>query len=151
MTGSDAPPLLRQVLPDDPRRLVLADLVARLASGLAARAGAYEAAAGKAAGALREALTRLAQASHAQAAELAPLARALGVATVPTPPSRPSGVTSLGTTLGEAFQAERTMEWGSLELAGLAPDPASKALAERLIAGTAANAEEVRRLYLRYT
>src|SRR6185295_10198615 len=71
----------------------------------------------RAAGALREALARLAQASLAQAAELVPLARALGVP--PAPASPPGVATSLGTTLGEAFQAERTMEWVSRELVGL--------------------------------
>jgi hypothetical protein len=149
MMESEALPILSQVTPDNPRRLVLADLVARLAAGLAARAGAYEAAAGRAAGALREALARLAQASHAQAVELRPLARALGV--TPAPASPPGGATSLGITLGEAFQAERTMEWESRELVGLAPDLATKALASRLAAQAARNAEEVRRLYLRYT
>jgi hypothetical protein len=148
---SDAPPIPGQVMPGDPRRLVLADLVARLAGGLAERAGAYETAAAEADGALRQALAGLAEASRAQGVDLAPLARELGAPTTPPPPSPSGGATSLGTTLGEAFQAERTMEWGSRELAGLAPDPATRALAGRLAARAAANAQEVRRLYLRYT
>jgi hypothetical protein len=151
MTESDAPPIPRPDVPDDPRRLVLAYLVTRLAAGLAGQVVAYEAAAAKAGDALRQALTGLAQASRAQAAELAPLARALGVAAAPPPPSPLESVTSWGTMLGEAFQAERTLEWGSRELAGLAPDSTTRALASRLAAQAARNAEEVRRLYLRYT
>ena len=56
-----------------------------------------------------------------------------------------------GVVLGEAFQDERHLERTSRELAVLAGDPRLKALAARLAAGAARDAEEVRKLYLRYS
>jgi hypothetical protein len=139
-------------LPDDPRRLMLVDLVARLAAGLATRAGDYEAAAGQAEGALRRALEGLAGAKHAQAADLAPLARALGVPppSLP-PPSLPGPPLAWGVVLGEAFQAERALEGISWELAALTQDASVRAVAIRLGAATGRDGKEVRRLYLRYS
>jgi hypothetical protein len=152
MTESDSGPAPGRDLPADPRRLMLADLVARLAAGLAARARAYEAAAGEARGALRQALEGLARAKHAQAADLAPLGSALGVSQpalpAPFPAKTPPG---WGVILGEAFQAERDLEAIGRELAGLALDPAVKVLAARLAAGADRDGREVRKLYLRYT
>lgn len=136
----------------DPRRLVLADLVGWLATAVATRARAYEAAAVQAEGDLRQALDQLARAKHAQAADLAPLARALGVPVPFVPPAAPPGsAVSLGVILGEAFQAERALERTGRELATLAGDPAVKALAARLAAGAARDGAAVRKLYLRYS
>ena len=152
MTESDARPALGPDVSDGPRRLVLADLLARFAAGLATQARAYEAAAGQAGGALRQALEELARAKHAQAAGLAPLERALGVPTRSLlPPLPPGAPLSWGVILGEAFQAERVLAGFGRELTGLAPDPAIRALATRLAAGLGRDREEVRRLYLRYT
>jgi hypothetical protein len=53
--------------------------------------------------------------------------------------------------LGQAFQAERTMEWVSRELAVLAEDPTIRALAALLTGQMALDREEVRKLYLRYS
>jgi hypothetical protein len=53
--------------------------------------------------------------------------------------------------LGEGFQGERALEWTGRELAALAPDPAVKALAARLVVDVVRDAEEVRKLYLRYS
>ncbi len=134
----------------DPRHLVLADLAARLASGLTTRAQAYEAAARQAEGDLREALERLARAKRAQAADLFPVARgpAEGSRASASPPAaaRPWGVV-----LGEAFQDERDLERTGRELAVLAEAPALKALAARLAGGAARDGEVVRGLYLRYS
>jgi hypothetical protein len=137
---------------DDPRRLVLADLVARIVSGLAGSARAYETASGRSDGPLRQALEELGRAKHAQAADLTPLARTLGVS--PTPPPSATPVEALpgwGVVLGEAFQAERTLEKLGRELAGLTPDPSVRALALRLAAGAGRDGGYVRKLYLRYS
>jgi hypothetical protein len=113
------------------------------------RARAYEAAAGQAQGDLRQALDRLGRAKHAQVADLLPAARALGA---PVPPGSPPGPPrAWGVVLGEAFQDERDLEWTSRELAVLAGDPRLKALAARLAGSAARDAEEVRKLYLRYS
>ncbi|HEX2501979.1 MAG TPA: hypothetical protein VHO73_11020 [Methylomirabilota bacterium] len=151
MTESDAGPVPGRDLPADPRRLVLADLVARLAAGLATRARDYEAAAGQE-GALRRPLQELARAKHAQLADLAPLCDALGAprSALPTP-ALASPPLAWGVILGKAFQAERDLEGLGRELGGLAADPAIKALAARLAAGADRDGREVRRLYLRYT
>jgi hypothetical protein len=126
--------------------------VGRLAAGLAARARAYEAAAERAEGELREALDQLARAKDAEALDLAPLARALGASVSPDVPPPPSGAPpAWGVILGEAFQGERELEATARELASLAPDSASKALAARLAVATARGAGKVRKLYLRYT
>jgi hypothetical protein len=53
--------------------------------------------------------------------------------------------------LGDAFQGERDLEWTGRELAVLAVDPALKALGARMAGGAARDAEEVRKLYLRYS
>lgn len=133
----------------DPRRLVLADLVARLAAGVTTRARAYEAAAGQAEGDLRKALERLERAKLDQAAELLPLARTLGAS---VPAAGPEGTPGpWGVVLGEAFQGERRLERTSRELAVLAGDPRLKALAARLAGSAARDADEVRKLYLRYS
>ena len=130
---------------------MVADLAARLAAGVAARARAYEVAAGQGEGALRGVLEGLGRAKHAEAADLAPLARALGVAAPPLPPETPPGAPpSWGVVLGEAFQAERGLEQMGRELAGLTPDPAVRALALRLAAAAGRDGAAVRRLYLRY-
>src|SRR5215467_13036208 len=93
---------------DDPRRVMESELAARIAAGLAGRGRAYEAAAARAQGDLQRALADLGRAKLAQAADLAPLARALGV----PPPAPPTGTSAStapdwGRVLGEAFQAER--------------------------------------------
>ena len=136
----------------DPRRLVLADLVARLAASVLALAGEYEAAAGRAQGPLGQTLEDLARAKDAQAADLAALASALGV----PPPSAPRAAAptfplSWGVILGEAFQGERAIERIGRELGTLAADPLVKALAARLATGAARDGQAVRKLYLRYT
>jgi hypothetical protein len=138
-------------LAEDPRRLVLAYLMSRFAAGLAAQAAEYAQAAVHAAGALRGSLQDLARAKEAELMALAPSAHALGVSTsipdapVDSPP-RPWGVV-----LGEAFQAERTLERVGRELAAGAWDASIRALAARLTSEIAQDREEVRRLYLRYT
>jgi hypothetical protein len=152
MTEPDATAASDAAGPDaaaDPRRLVLADLVARLAAGVTAQALRYEAAAARAQGDLSEALDRLGRAKHAQAADLLPAARALGASVPPASPPGPAG--SWGVILGEAFQGERELEWTGRELAVLAGDPALKGLAARVAGDSARDGEEVRRLYLRYT
>ena len=152
MTESDPLPPPGYDTADDPRRVVLADLVARLAAGVAAGARGYEAAASRAEGGLRHGLEALARAKHAEAAGLVPLARSLGVSAPLLPPPLPSRApVSWGEILGEAFQAERVLEGVGRELAGLTSEPTVRALATRLIAGVSRDREEVRRLYLRYT
>jgi hypothetical protein len=152
MTDTDATPAAGADASDDPRRLVLADLVLQLAAGVAARARHYEAAARQAGGNLRQALEALARAKHAQATDLAPLASALGVSTPLPPPASPlPGPASWGIILGEAFQGERAMEAIARELAILAADPPLKALGMRLAAGAARDGQGVRKLYLRYS
>jgi hypothetical protein len=131
---------------------VLTDLIGRLVRGAMECAGRYEAAARQADGALWEALEALGRAKRAQAADLAPMAAALGVPV----PSVDAGVPgssppAWGAVLGEAFQAERALERTARELVALTQDPAMKALAGRLAAGAAEQGREVRRLYLRYT
>ena len=153
MTTPDASPARPPVSADDPRRLGLADLAGRLIGGLAALARTYEAAAQHAHGALQQALGELARAKASQVAVLAPLARSLGVVGGPPPAPVPVPETppAWGVILGEAFQAERTMEWGSRELAVLAEDPTIQALAILLATGLGRDLGEVRKLYLRYT
>jgi hypothetical protein len=152
MIEADTGPTSERDMTDDPQHLVLADLVARLGAGLATRARVYEAAAGEAEGPLREALEQLARTKHAQAADLAWLAGALGVAP-PSPPllSPPRSPLAWGVILGEAFQGERALEGIGRELAGLTLDPAVRVLATRLAAGAGRDGREVRRLYLRYS
>ena len=136
----------------DPRRVGLTDLVARLAAGLAEGARRYEAAAGRADGTLREALGHLAQAKRAQTADLAPLARALGVSAPPAEPADPFPTSpSWGVVLAEAFQAERGLERLARELAPLGGDPLVGSLAGRLAMGAAQGGAQVRKLYLRYS
>jgi hypothetical protein len=150
MTELAAAPPPPAPVPDDPRRLVLADLVGGLVSGLMAQAAEYERAASRAAGELRQSLVDLHRAKEAEIAALAPLARDLGVtASAPPPPSGPDR--SWGVVLGEAFQAERTLERVGRELTAGAGDPATHALRARLTSEIAQDRQEVRRLYLRYT
>ena len=149
MTESDPLPPPGFDTADDPRRVVLADLVARLAAAVAAGGRDYEAAASRAEGDLRHGLEKLARAKRAEAAALAPLARTLGVPAPSLPPPRTPA--SWGETLGAAFQAERVLEGVARELAGLTSDPAIRALATRLVIEVSRDREEVRRLYLRYT
>jgi hypothetical protein len=149
MTEPDGITAPRPAVAADPRRLVLADLVTRLAAGVATRARHYEAAATEAQGELKQALDRLGRSKDAQTADLLPAARALG-ASVP-PGSAPTPGRPWGVILGEAFQGERDLEWTGRELAVLAGDPALKTLAARLAGGSARDAQEVRKLYLRYS
>ena len=136
----------------DPRRVMVADLAARIAAGLAGRVRAYEAAAGRAQGDLQRALADLGRAKHTQAADLAPLARALGVPSPVLPAATSAGTNpDWGVVLGEAFQDERTLEEMSRELALLTVDPAVQALSARLAAAAGRDGREVRKLYLRYT
>jgi hypothetical protein len=152
MTASDAiPPPAAYDTPDGPRRLVLADLVARFATATARQASRYEAAAGQAEGDLREALEGLARAKQLEVRDLAPLARALGAAPPPPPPPAASGTPHWGVILGEAFQAERVLEGLGRELTGLTADPGVKVLGSRLTAEVLRDREEVRKLYLRYS
>lgn len=152
MTESDAPPSPGSDLAHDPRRVMLADLVGRLAAAVAVGAGGYEAAASCAEGPLRDALEVLARAKHAEAADLAPLARTLGVSAPPRRPTPPPGTpVSWGATLGAIFQDERVLEGIARELVGLASDPSVRALAARLVTAVSRDREEVRKLYLRYT
>jgi hypothetical protein len=136
----------------DARRIVLADLVGRLVRVVTDAAGRYEAAAGRAEGALRRALEALGRAKQAQAAELAPLARALGASATPAAPGLPEPpLPAWGVIFGEAFEAERDVERIARELLALTTDPSVRALAGRLAVGASAHRGEVRRLYLRYT
>ena len=137
---------------DDPRRLAVADLTARLSAGLARQSRGYEAAAARSGGPLRQVLDGLGRAKHTQVADLAPLARAFGVPT-PTAPSEIPAESSpdWGVILGEAYQGERALEGTARELAGLATDTAVRALALRLVTGTGRDGGEVRKLYLRYS
>ena len=150
MTEPAAPPEISAFAPDDPRRLVLADLVAQLAAGLAEREAAYGRAAGRAEGALRSALEGLQRAKTAQRQALAPLARALGVAD-PAPAGRADGPAHWGAILGEAFQGERTLERITREVAAGVVDPATRALMAGLAMQIARDRDAVRRLYLQYT
>ena len=149
MTEPAAAPPPTAPVPDDPRRLVLADLVGGLVSGLMEQAAEYERAASSAAGALRQSLEDLYRAKQAEIAALAPLARDLGVTAAAPPPSGPDR--AWGVVLGEAFQAERTLERVVRELAAGAGDPGIRALGARLNSEIARDRGEVRRLYLRYT
>jgi hypothetical protein len=152
MTESDAlPPGYAES--DDPRRLVLADLVGQLAARVATQARAYEEAARVGPSEpLHPTLEALARAKQAQAADLAPLGRALGAPTAPpSAPPPPDTPPRWGVILGEAFQGERELEALAQELARLAPDPAVGTLAGRLAAGAHRDGEAVRRLYLRYS
>ena len=136
----------------DARDLVVADLVGRLARSVTEGIGRYEAAARQADGALRDALEALGRAKHAQAADLAPSARALGVPGLPAASGSPtSSPPAWGVILGEAFQGERALERLARELGTLAGDPLLAALAGRLSAGAAQQGREVRKLYLRYS
>ena len=152
MTELDVTPTLGPDAFDGPHRLMLADLVARLAASVPTLAREYEAAAGQAEGALGQTLEDLARAKHAQAADLAPLASALGVPAPSAPRvAPPTSPLSWGVILGEAFQGERAIERAGRELGALAVDPLVKALAARLAAGAARDGQAVRKLYLRYT
>lgn len=139
--------------PSDPRRILVADVVGRLAGRLEALGQRYEAAAGLAEGPLREALLGLAQRKRLQAADLAPLAASLGLtapATTPSgseTPARPGW----GVLLGGAFGAERSLETAARELGALTQDPAVAGVGVRLAAAAARDQAAVRTLYLRYT
>jgi hypothetical protein len=150
MTEPAAPPEISAFAPDDPRRLVLADLVAQLAAGLREREAAYAGAAGRAEGALRTALEALQRAKAAQREALAPLARALGVPDA-APASRVDGPDHWGAILGEAFQAERTLERITREVAAGVVDPPTRALMAGLAIQIARDRDAVRRLYVQYT
>jgi hypothetical protein len=152
MTMAGVEPAAPPALAVDARRLALADLVGRIARGLQEGAARYEAAARQAAGPLRQALERLGRETQAQCAELAPVARELGVpapAVEQAPPG--SNPPAWGVLLGEAFQAERAVGRLARELGTLAVDPSLKTLAARLAARAAGQAGTVRRLYLRYS
>jgi hypothetical protein len=137
---------------EDPRRLMLVDLVTRLAVALATQARAYEAAAGQAEDALGQRLGELVRAKNTQMADLAPLARTLGIATASESSAAPlEAPLSWGVILGEAFQGERVIERLGRELAVLARDPLVKAGAARVAVGAARDGETVRKLYLRYS
>ena len=140
-------------MPNDPRRLAVADLTARLSAGLARQARVYEAAAERAGGPLRQVLEGLGRAKYTQAADLAPLARAFEVVLTPTDPleTRAESSPDWGVILGEAYQGERALEGAARELAGLTTDTAIRALALRLATGTGRDGGEVRKLYLRYS
>ena len=130
----------------------MADLTARLSAGLARQARAYEAAAARAGGPLRQALEGLGRAKHTQAADLAPLARAFEALTPAVPSETPAESSpDWGVTLGEAYQGERALEGTARELAALTTDTAVRALALRLVTGTGRDGGEVRKLYLRYS
>jgi hypothetical protein len=115
-----------------------------------AQAAAYELAASHASGMLRQSLVDLYRALEAEIAALTPLAGALGV-TLPTTPAPGDPERPWGAILGEAFQAERTLQRLARELASVAGDPAMVALSTRLTSEIARDREGVRRLYLRYT
>lgn len=151
MTGADTTPGARPAAPTDPRGIVLTDLIARLAVAVTECARRYEAAAGQTEGALRQALEGLGHAKRAQAADLAPLTRALGQSAAPEPGTPAPSTIAWGVLLGEAFQGERRLGRLAEELVPLAPDPLIAALATRLATGAARDGAEVRRLYLRYT
>ena len=151
MTESDALPFPGYDPPDDPRRVMLADLVGRLAAAVAAGAAGYEAAAGwprRAPGRARGARPR--QARRGRRSD--PAGADPGGGAPPRRP-RPPPVTpvSWGATLGAIFQDERVLEGIARELAGLACGSAIRALAARLVAAASRDREEVRKLYLRYT
>jgi hypothetical protein len=151
MTESDASEAGREA-PTDPRRIVLAHLVAHLAADVMTRARGYAAAAAQADGHLRDVLEELVRRKHAQVADLLPFGRVLDVPTPSVPPAPPPTTPpGWGTILGEAFQGERAVETIGRELAVLASEPALKALGARLAAGAARDSEEVRKLYLRYS
>jgi hypothetical protein len=134
----------------DPRRVSLADVVGRVAALTAALARQYAAASEHADGALREALTALASRQEALTAEVAPLARALGVA--PCVPSAPAvEPNAWGPVFREAFEGERALEALGRDLAVLGGDPRLGAVGARLTAAAARDRAEVRRLYLRYS
>ena len=152
MTESEATVEAVREASTDPRRTVLADLVAHLAVGVIKQARCYETAAAHADGLLRETLDELGRRKHDQAADLLPLSRALGVPapSVPTP-TPPESTPAWGVVLGEAFQGERALEATGRQLAVLAQEPALRDSAARLAAGAARDGGEVRKLYLRYT
>jgi hypothetical protein len=150
MTEPAAAPPPTAPVPDDPRRLVLADLVSGLVAGLMEQAAAYERAARRVTGDLHQSLEDLYRAKQAEIAALAPLARDLGI-TAAAPPPPPGLDRPWGVVLGEAFQAERTLERVGRELAAGAGDPGTRALSARLTSKIAHDRAEVRRLYLRYT
>ena len=122
MTEPAAAPPPTAPVPDDPRRLVLADLVSGLVAGLMEQAAAYERAARRVTGDLHQSLEDLYRAKQAEIAALAPLARDLGI-TAAAPPPPPGLDRPWGVVLGEAFQAERTLERVVRELAVGAGDP----------------------------
>jgi hypothetical protein len=136
----------------DPRRLVLADLVTRLAVGVSRQAKVYEVAAKQAGGDLGQALANLARGKRRQATDLGALSQAIGSGPPPAPPPSPPAMPfSAGAALGEAFQAERALQGMARELAALATDPDVKALALRLAGAAGRDGEAVRKLYLRYS
>ena len=150
MTDLDATPTLDAS--DAPRRLMLADLVARLAAGVQALAGDYEAAAGQAEGSLGRTLEDLARAKGAQTVDLAPLASALGLPGLSKPRPAPLKTPlSWGVILAGAFQGERAIERIGWELAALATAPPAKALGAHLATGAARDGKVVRKLYLQYS
>lgn len=152
MTESDATSEASRETSGDPRRIVLADLVEHLAAGVMKQVQGYAAAAAQADGHLRQVLEELVRRKHAQAADLLPLGRALGVPGPSASPATPPGSRAgWGTILGEAFQGERMVETIARELAVLASEPLLKALGARLASGAARDGQEVRKLYLRYT
>jgi hypothetical protein len=90
-------------VPDDPRRLVLADLVSGLVAGLMEQAAAYERAARRVTGVLRQSLVDLYRAMQAEIAALTPLARdPRRHAAAPPPPSGPER--PWGVILGRRFR-----------------------------------------------
>jgi hypothetical protein len=148
--GSDltAPP----TLPSDAHRLVLGDLVGRLARALGESAARYEAAAGWADGPLRQALEALGRATRARCADVASVARAAGLPVPPGGAGPPASAREAwGVILGEAFQAERVLGRLAGELGALAQDPPLRALGMRVAVGAAEQGAEVRRLYLQYS
>ena len=99
---------------------------------------------------MRQSLEDLDRAKQAEIAALAPLARDLGV-TAAAPPAPSGPARPWGVVLGEAFQAERTLERVGRELAAVEGDPGTRALRPVSVLEIARDREEVRRLYLRYT
>jgi hypothetical protein len=152
MAEPDAPPAALLAARTDPRRVALADLVARLVEAVTAGARRYEAAVARTeAGALRQGLERLGHAKRAQVAALAPLARALEISALPEPGAPAGTPPPWGVLLGEAFQGERRIRRLAEETARLVDDPGVGALAARLAAAAARDGGEVRGLYLRYS
>jgi hypothetical protein len=144
--GEAAPP------PGDPRRVLVADVVARVLARLEGLRQHYEAAAGLAGGGpLRETLLALAARKRAQAGALEPLAAALGVAGSAPAASPPATPARWGVLLGEAFGSERALETAARELGALTGEAAVSQLGTGLAAAVARDQETVRRLYLRYT